>query len=163
MTNISAAIRGFVRSNAGTNYQAVVDAVGASRKYVGAKLLFYVREGAMHCDATGGFTWNNDYVVRPRGGSVPKGERLRGFRAAGRTARRKRKPIKDGRRGGKVKSMADLARKVCGDDLLVLTPIGHVMTALNAFEQTIDVGSLEPMALAAWRSLHEAVGLAGRG
>jgi hypothetical protein len=149
------AIRAFVQNNPGALPEAVVAWVGGHRGYILAKLAMYVRLGAMTGTAESGFTWNDAYVVLPHGGGHRKGVRLQGFKAAARAAKTKGRRVP-------IASLAELARKHCGDEAAVITPYGHVLTALDAFEQTIDMDSLEPFSRAAWKSLRESVALAGR-
>jgi len=154
-------IRSYVRDHAGDtgcSVDEIAQSTGLDHDYVLTKSGLFARWGQFDKVDGGRFTWNANWKPLPRGegGAAASGRKLQGFRAAARAKKAKRKAVSE-------LTLHELAEKHAAPITEEgITPQGHVRTALDAFVETIDVQSLDPMSRLALRSLTEAVALVGR-
>jgi len=118
-------IRAFVRDHPGRTRDDIAAKTSIGKKYVADQVARLKRLGEFQEDEEGGFTWND------------AGERLTGFRAAGRKARKAAK----GKPGPKprVKSIRELADKFAAERIApVVTHAVHVESTVRALGAMID-------------------------
>lgn len=163
--NDAGRIRAYVQENPGATGEQIVQATGIARKYVLSKCALYVRLGGMTRDENvpPGFVWNNDFVILRSGRqrqAGEHGERLTGFRAAGR-AQRKGKAKGKGQRDIPPRTMRDLADKHVATERMapVITPATHAETTALVFAATVEWSSCDEATRLAWRAHTEALGL----